>query len=61
MNKVDSDKCRHFQGNFALQIHINNLILFKGVFFKRITSFYISQLFISINAFFERVFIPWVC
>ena len=59
MNKVDSDKCQHFQGNFALQIHINNLILFKGVFFKRITSFYPN--FISINAFFKRVFIPWVC
>ena len=42
----------HFQGNFASQILINNVILFKGVFFKRITSFYPN--FISINAFLKE-------
>ena len=56
MNKVVLLVGWHFKGNFALQLHINNLILYKGVFFKRITSFYPN--FISINAFFKREFIP---
>ena len=59
MNKVVLLVGWHFKGNFALQLHINNLIPYKGVFFKRITSFYPN--FISINAFFKRVFIPSVC